>query len=202
MTRFTDEDRNRIREELIASGHDLFARHGFERTRVSDVTEAVGIGTSTFYQFFDSKEDLYLDVLLVERDRIHDELVSALGPATTPREEAETVLRTMFAEVRSSPLTRRLFVDGEIRLIEDQLAGTTSIPDDPGEPEQMLTQFNEWADREDFRLNDPDVVGGLFRSLLFVTQAQDTPLLPPDSYEAIEDHLIETVVDGLFLTDE
>jgi len=71
MTRFSDDDRDRIRAELVEAGRDLFARHGFDRTRVRDVTEAVGIGTSTFYQFFDAKEDLYLAVLLVERDRIY-----------------------------------------------------------------------------------------------------------------------------------
>ncbi|MCW8172898.1 hypothetical protein D8S78_14755 [Natrialba swarupiae] len=29
----------------------MFARFGLERTRIKDITEAVGIGTSTFYQF-------------------------------------------------------------------------------------------------------------------------------------------------------
>ncbi len=198
MTRFSDDDRDRIRAELVEAGRDLFARHGFDRTRVRDVTEAVGIGTSTFYQFFDAKEDLYLAVLLVERDRIHDRLDAAAREADTPRAEAETVLRTMFAEVRSSPLTRRLFVDGEIRLVEAQLDGATRDPDAPEAPDRTLPQIDAWVDRDEFRLDDPETVAGLFRSLLLVTQAQDTPLLPPESYEAIEDRLIETIVDGLF----
>lgn len=198
MTRFSDDDRDRIRAELVEAGRDLFARHGFDRTRVRDVTEAVGIGTSTFYQFFDAKEDLYLAVLLVERDRIYDRLDAAAREAATPRAEAETVLRTMFAEVRSSPLTRRLFVDGEIRLVEAQLDGAIRDPDDPGAPDRTLPQIDSWVARDEFRIDDPETVAGLFRSLLLVTQAQDTPLLPPGSYEAIEDHLIETVVDGLF----
>ncbi|MDB2239693.1 TetR/AcrR family transcriptional regulator, partial [Halorubrum ezzemoulense] len=38
MARFTDEDRERIRKELIEAGHKLFAQFGFDRTRVSDIT--------------------------------------------------------------------------------------------------------------------------------------------------------------------
>ncbi|MUW14949.1 TetR family transcriptional regulator [Halorubrum sp. CBA1125] len=198
MTRFTDEDRERIRAELIEAGHELFAEFGFDRTRVSDVTDAVGIGTSTFYQFFDSKEALYLEVLLVERDRIFERLEAELAGAETAREEAETILRTMFSQVRSSPLTSRLFVEGEIRLVEAQLDGTEHETADPGEIGKMLPQPDEWVARDDVSLDDPDVVRGVLRSLLFVTQAQGTPLLPTVAYEAVEDALIETVVDGLF----
>ena len=199
MTRFTDDDRDRIRVELVEAGHDLFSTHGFGRTRVRDVTQTVGIGTSTFYQFFDSKEDLYLAVLLAERDRIYGELESALSSAGTARAEVETTLRTLFSEVRSSPLTRRLFVDGEIRLLDERLDGTTREGAEAGRLEATLPQPGAWVAREDFRLDDPAAVGGLFRSLLFVTQAQDTPLLPDQEYAAIEDRLIETVVDGLFV---
>ena len=68
-----------------------------------------------------------------------------------------------------------------------------------GRLEATLDRPGAWVARDDFRLDDPAVVGGLFRSLLFVTQVQDTPLLPDGDYATIEDRLIETVVDGLFV---
>ncbi|MFO8116319.1 MAG: TetR/AcrR family transcriptional regulator, partial [Halorubrum sp.] len=45
MSGFSDAERERIRGELVAAGRELFERFGFERTRIKDVTEAVGIGT-------------------------------------------------------------------------------------------------------------------------------------------------------------
>jgi len=44
MSRFSPADRERIRSELVVEGRELFARFGFERTRVKDVTDAVGHG--------------------------------------------------------------------------------------------------------------------------------------------------------------
>ena len=224
---FSDEDRERIRGELIEAGHELFALHGFDRTRVSDVTDAAGIGTSTFYQFFDSKEELYLAVLVAERERLFDQLEAAVAEAETPRAEAETILRTTLGQVRSNPLIRRLFVDGEIRRVEAQLDGAgfddaSEGNDDPGgcaaggtegtigggdgDAEtgfgRVLPQPEEWVARDDFRIDDPEIVRGLLRSLLFVTQARETPVVPDGTYDAVEETLIETVVAGLFVGDE
>lgn len=219
MTRFSEEDRERIRADLIEAGHDLFARYGFDRTRVSDVTDAAGIGTSTFYQFFDSKEALYLAVLIAERERLFETLEEEVAAAETPREEAETILRTTLGQVRSNPLIRRLFVDGEIRRIDEQLNGTSyddahdsggdgatagcSDGDtaDSGEQvafDRVLPQPDEWVERDDFRIDDPEIVRGLMRSLLFVTQARETPVVPAEAHDEVEEALIETVVEGLF----
>jgi len=223
VTRFSEEDRERIRADLIEAGHELFARYGFDRTRVSDVTDAAGIGTSTFYQFFDSKEALYLAVLIAERGRLFETLEAEVAAAETPREEAETILRTTLGQVRSNPLIRRLFVDGEIRRIDEQLNGTSyddahdsddgmtvgcgdggdrgNGTTDSGEQvafDRVLPQPEEWVERDDFRIDDPEVVRGLMRSLLFVTQARETPVVPAGTYDEVEEALIETVVEGLF----
>jgi len=209
VTRFSDEDRERIRADLIKAGHDCFARFGFDRTRVSDVTDEVGIGTSTFYQFFDSKEALYLAVLLTEREHLFETLEAAVADAETPREEAEVTLRTTFGEVRSNPLIQRLFVDGEIRRIESQLDGTAADEDliddyseSPAVYGQVLPQPDKWVESEVVRIDDPDIIRGLFRSVLFVTQARETPVVPDGTYEAIEEALIQTIVAGLFTYEE
>ncbi|WP_128906682.1 TetR/AcrR family transcriptional regulator [Halorubrum amylolyticum] len=221
MTQFTDEDRERIRKELIEAGHKLFAQFGFDRTRVSDITEEVGIGTSTFYQFFDSKEELYLVVLVSERDQLFEHLEAAVDEMETPQAEAEMILRTTLEQVRSNPLIRRLFVEGEIRRIDEQLNGTnyhdatgtsdgndtatTSGSDSDSKPDtgveakfRVLPQPEAWVARDDVRIDDPDIVRGLLRSLLFVTQARDTPVVLNETYDEVEEVLIDTVVTGLF----
>ena len=195
MTRFSEEDRERIRAELVEAGRELFAQFGFERTRISDVTEAVGIGTSTFYQFFDSKESLYVRVLGIERDRLYDRIQEAVGNAETPRDEVETMLR----EVRANPHTSRLFVDGELRLLEEQLsdADRRSLVSDA--PTDDLPYAESWAELDAFRYDDPAAVRDLFRALVFVTRAKETSLVPAEAYDDVEERLIETVADGLFV---
>ncbi|WP_199234203.1 hypothetical protein [Halorubrum sp. GN11_10-6_MGM] len=67
---------------------------------------------------------------------------------------------------------------------------------------QVLPQPDQWVDSGVTRIDDPDIIRGLFRSSLFVTQAHETPVVPDDAYEAIEEALIETIVAGLFTNEE
>ena len=201
MSRFSDAERDRIRSRLVADGRELFARFGFDRTRIKDVTESVGIGTSTFYQFFDSKEALYVAVLHAERERLESRIDEAVSAADTPREEVATMLRTTLREVRSNPLASRLIVEGELQLLSDQLSETERRSIGPDTHETELPYASRWAAMDEIRYDDPALISGLLRSLIFVTRAQDSPLdaLAVTEYEAVEAALIETVVDGLFV---
>ncbi len=201
MTSFSDADRERIRAELVDAGRELFARFGFERTRIKDVTEAVGIGTSTFYQFFDSKEELYVAVLIAERGRLDDRLKSAVAAAETPKDEVRALLRTMFAEIRSNPLISRLIVEGDLRDLQEQLTESERQSIATSLPEDELPPAERWARMEAFRYDDPELIRGMFRSLVFVTRSQDSLIgaLHVEEYEEVEARLIETIVDGLFI---
>ncbi len=200
MSRFSEEDQERIRSELVEEGRELFARFGFERTRISDVTDAVGIGTSTFYQFFDSKEALYVAVLRVERDRLEALIDEAVAEADTPEDEVRALLRTLFREVRASPLISRLIVEGELRELEDRLSDAERESIANERPESELTHASRWVQVDGFRFDDPELVRSMFRSLVFVTRSRDSMIGATDliAYEEVEEQLIETIVDGLF----
>lgn len=51
MRKFTDEDRDRIRAELIGTAQELLMEYGPTKTTVKDITDPVGIAKPTFYQF-------------------------------------------------------------------------------------------------------------------------------------------------------
>lgn len=201
MSRFTDAERDRIRTQLIEAGRELFAQFGFERTRIKDITDAVDIGTSTFYQFFDSKETLYVEVLCVERDELETQIDTAVSAVGTPREEVRTMLETMFREVHTNPLISRLIVDNELHALQDQLSPADQEELAASLQQSGLSYADQWIDVAGFRIEDPAVVRGLIRSLVFTTRSRETLVEAGDtaSYDAIESALIDAIVDGLFV---
>ncbi len=201
MSRFSEADRDRIRAQLVEAGRELFARFGFERTRIKDVTEAVDIGTSTFYQFFDSKEALYVEVLCAERDRLEARIDEAVAAATTPREEVRTMIETMFREVRSNPLISRLIVENELYTLRERLSDAERESLAASIRESDLSYADRWVALDEFRIDDPEVVSGLIRSLVYTTRSRETLMETGDAadYEAVEAALIATIVDGLFV---
>lgn len=202
MSRFTDRDRERIRSQLIEAGRELFTQFGFDRTRISDLTEEVGIGTSTFYQFFDSKEELYVKVLLAERQRLEAQIADAVTAGETPREEVRLVLKTTLDAVQANPLISALIVDGELRTLQDQLEeldieGTFTEPQ-PESPDLPFTK--RWAQIETFRYDDPELIDRLLISLVFTVRSRNAPVGTNGEveYAEVEEALIDTIVDGLF----
>ena len=71
---FSDEEKNIIQKGLIEKGIELFSKFGLKKTNVEDLTNAVGIAKGSFYSFYNSKEELFLDVFLKVQADIRDEM--------------------------------------------------------------------------------------------------------------------------------
>ena len=60
---FTTEEKEIIKNTLIEKGAELFGTYGLKKTNIEEITNAVGIAKGSFYSFYNSKEELFLDVL-------------------------------------------------------------------------------------------------------------------------------------------
>ena len=86
---FTEEERAEYREKMLDAGFDLLKQYGMTHMSVAKITEAAGIGVSTFYNFFSSKEEYVYEVMQYRRRKIPELIQIALngkekaGPAET-----------------------------------------------------------------------------------------------------------------------
>ena len=86
---FTEAERAEYREKMLAAGFDLLKQYGMTHMSVAKITEAAGIGVSTFYNFFPSKEAYVYDVMEYRKRMIPVFIKKALngkekaGPAET-----------------------------------------------------------------------------------------------------------------------
>lgn len=67
---YSEEDRERIRTELITAGLELMAKQGIQHTTVEQVYKKVGISRTFFYSFFSTKEDLIVETLYLQQPKI------------------------------------------------------------------------------------------------------------------------------------
>lgn len=57
------EARNQTRAALLEAAADLFARQGYRQTSHADIAAAAYTGRTTFYEYFDSMEDLLVQLV-------------------------------------------------------------------------------------------------------------------------------------------
>ena len=67
---YSDEDRARIRTQLVTVGLELMAKQGIQHTTVEQVYRKVGISRTFFYSFFQTKEDLIVETLYLQQPKI------------------------------------------------------------------------------------------------------------------------------------
>ena len=77
------------RQHLIEVATDLFSNNGYHNTGVDTITKHSGVSKTTLYKYFDSKEDLILEIL----ERQHNGTVSFIESyITTSREKNPSYL--------------------------------------------------------------------------------------------------------------
>ena len=59
----TEEEQSRRRREIFQSAVHLFVEKGFNETSMREIAEAAGIGKSTLYDYFATKDDILLSVV-------------------------------------------------------------------------------------------------------------------------------------------
>lgn len=62
MPRLTEQNRGARRAEIVAAARRCFARDGFHRTSMPDVAAEAGLSTGAAYRYFESKEEIVLEV--------------------------------------------------------------------------------------------------------------------------------------------
>lgn len=67
------------RRKLLDGGRAAFVERGYERTRVSDITDYAGVSLGNFYRHFDDKDAILLAIL----KPLYDELRTSTGRGTS-----------------------------------------------------------------------------------------------------------------------
>lgn len=62
------------KEELLTAALTLFRKNGVDNTTVSDIVKEAHVAQGTFYNYFQSKDDIFADVLEEETEQTMDEM--------------------------------------------------------------------------------------------------------------------------------
>lgn len=197
MRGFSDEERDRIRTELLEAGRRLFTQYGLEKTTIADLTDDVGIGTSTFYRFFDSKEALYIAVLEDEGEDVYRRMAAeGFTEIDDPQAAIERFLTFIITEIEANPLARRLVVEPDTR---DRLRAQQTETERAADHEQSLAFIRSFIDPfvEDGRIHgeDPELVAEAIAAIPYLTLHREE--IGEDRHADVMDFVVETFARGV-----
>ena len=195
---FTEEEKAHIQLRLLELGRTLFLSQGLKKTSIEDLTQPLGIAKSTFYLFFESKEDLYLELLMQERARLEQQVIAASFDTISDTCEALThFMHVVIDEMERSEVTRRLMTHPEEfalltrQGVSQQLAASIQY---------LLVKIKPFIQRgqETGRIieSSPEtIVGVLLAVIRLLTFHKES--IHQDVYPGVRDLLINLVASGL-----
>ena len=78
----SEEDKERIKMELVTVGLELMAKQGIQHTTVEQIYKKVGISRTFFYSFFSTKEDLIVETLYLQQPKIIEQVQRLMADPT------------------------------------------------------------------------------------------------------------------------
>lgn len=78
--------------EILLAAREVFFERGFNLTGVAEIAEAAGVSVASIYREFESKEQLFVDVVEDLYDQIASECEKQVGPTSLPLADEMMVL--------------------------------------------------------------------------------------------------------------
>ena len=94
--RLTQRGKER-REQLMTFAAARFAEQGYHPTSVSEIVSGLGVGKGVFYWYFDSKEQLFLEILREAQTDLRRKQQQAIADEADPVRRIELGLRASLA---------------------------------------------------------------------------------------------------------
>jgi AcrR family transcriptional regulator len=192
---FTEIEKEVIRKQLLEKGDQCFSRYGLKKTSIEDITNLAGIGKGTFYNFFKSKEELFVEVLKHEvniRRKFMDELLEADLPAP---EYFKTLMKYAadYIETKRHIIEFYIFDAREILKVKLPRGKYEElVNDDIG---ILVLFFKKLLSKKQFKKQKIEILVGIIRAFCFVCyHKQDMGV---DNFDEFKNILINLIAEGL-----
>lgn len=84
----------------------LFSEKGFKDTNISQITQGSGIAVGTFYNYYPSKEKLFMDIFIDENAKLKKQCLESLDLSKSPLEVIRQMLILNAEGLNANPILR------------------------------------------------------------------------------------------------
>lgn len=92
-----EREKKQRQEEIFSAASTLFAERGFEATTMEDISRKAEFAKGTLYNFFHSKEELFVSMVSNEFDKLMALMQTTIDSQTTPPEKLKQIISTQLA---------------------------------------------------------------------------------------------------------
>jgi len=194
-TKFSKKEQQIIKQNLIQKGTELFSLYGFKKTNIKDITDAAGISKGSFYSFYNSKEELLMEIF-EEQEKFRNKIIEDIIAAEMDAEEAiKELFQKSLKNIEQNRLFQRIYEENLIEKMIRKLPEDRILENREKDLEDTIKFIKHLRESSNLIDCQPKILVGLFRALFFTTLYKDE--IGRDIYDQVQDLLIEVIARGL-----
>ena len=94
---------------IYDSAKEIFSLKGFKDTNISDITKMAGMAVGTFYNYYPSKEKLFMDIYVDENIKLKKSFIQSMNPEEDPLTIIKKILQMNLVGMKANPILREWY---------------------------------------------------------------------------------------------
>ena len=187
---------NDKKQQLYQSAKAMFSERGFKDTNISAITKAANMAVGTFYLYYSSKEQLFMEIFKDENTRLKCELLDKLDLNASPKAIILQMLKINQEGIQTNPILREWYTSEEFRKIEQAYREAHAIDSLNFLYDTFLALVERWQAKGKMRADiDSKMIMKVFEAIINVDTHKDE--LGLEYFPALLDLMTDLVLQGL-----
>lgn len=182
--------------KILKAGRILFAENGFKDTNVSEITKKAGIATGTYYNYYTSKDKLFMDIYLEENVKLKNKIMSEVDLNGQPMEVMAKMMHLNENGMRNNPILKEWYNQDVFSRIEKVYCEETGVDRADFMYDSFIEVIRKWQDEGIMRTDiDAEMIRAIFSALISVdTHKEDVGV---QYFPNLMNYLAEFIMKGL-----
>ncbi|WP_123610002.1 TetR/AcrR family transcriptional regulator [Mobilisporobacter senegalensis] len=177
-------------------GKELFSSNGFKDTNISDITKKAGVGVGTFYNYYDSKEKLFMEIFLDENVELKKNMMVSIDLEDEPGKLIKEILKFNLNGMNSNPILKQWYNKDVFNKIEQLYREENGINSVHFLYDNFIDIIEKWQLEGKMRKDiAPDFIMTIFFSIINMDTHKEE--IGIEYFPEILDYLTEFVMKGL-----
>ena len=95
------------KQALKTAAYDVFSKKGYKEAGISEIAKQAGVAVGSFYNYYDGKEAIFLDVYVEENDRVRQAMMDDIDW----QQDLVELVRQIFEQSRSLVSSNKILAE-------------------------------------------------------------------------------------------
>jgi AcrR family transcriptional regulator len=185
--------------DIVNSGREMFRSKGFKDTSVAEIAKMAGIATGTFYNYFSSKDILFMEIYVEENTKLKKDILKAINLGNNPLEVIKELMFLNYEGMISNPILKEWYNKDIFNKIEQSFREEKGLGEVDFLYDSFLEIFKKWQSEGQIRNDiDAEMIMAIFNTLIVAETHKEE--IGVRYFPQVLEHMMEFIMKGLMIS--